>query len=134
MALCAALAGCGSASAKPEARPSAIEYTKGGGFAPILERLHIGVDGRAKLTVGFPSDAETKHFGVARKRLESIRSALAEAQFGQIPEAGPPNCADCFAYAITYRGHTVNRSESDVPERLVPALRQLSAIVAAHAG
>ncbi len=136
-AACAALLGCGgTASAERGRRPARVippvDFTKSGGFAPVLERLHIARNGRAALRTGFPGSVETTRFRLARSRLASLRSGFAAAGLAGIGAAGPTSCADCFEYRITYRGHTVDRAETDVPKRLEPVITQLTAIVDSH--
>lgn len=139
LALCAALAGCGNATADPEhgpaprpASPSPIDYAKTGGIAGVSERLHIGRTGRAMVSEQTGVDSAASRFQVGAKRLSSLRAALAKSGFAGIGAPQPTGCADCFIYTVAWRGHSVTRDESDVPSRLAPVLRQLGAIVDAH--
>jgi hypothetical protein len=138
--MCTAMgAGCGGPPAVPADSPAshfAISYERSGGLAGTAQRLAIRPGRRAIMSTRDRRTAypKTFRFRVGVRRVEGLRRALARAEFATIesPAPGPAVCADCFLYAIRYRGHEVDFDESDVPDGLAGVLRQIEAILAAH--
>jgi hypothetical protein len=138
--MCTAMSpGCGAPPGpipQPGPVPFAISYERSGGLKPMPQKLVIRPGLHAALTASRVGSPEPRmvHFQVGAKRVESLRRALARAEFGTIGDPGPnPGvCADCFFYAIRYRGHEVSFSQVSVPQRLSGVVGQLEAVIAAH--
>jgi hypothetical protein len=133
---CMTAASSGCVPAPTGAEKFAISYERSGGLGAMPQKLVIRSGRRATQTTRNAGAAKprTVHFRVGVGRVQSLRRALAHAEFATIesPVPGPAVCADCFSYAIRYRGHEVEFDESQIPERLHGALRQLEAVIAAH--
>jgi hypothetical protein len=133
---CLAIAGgCGgpAVEAPPSVDLVTLSYERSGGLRPTSERLVIRTGRRAKASVKVGSEAHAASFKVGVKAMRSLRAALERADFQAIVSPGPnPSCADCFLYAIRYRGHQVRFDEAGVPEGLGPVVARLERMIAAH--
>ena len=148
VALVAALAaGCGSddLTAPTVPDPSGdellVEYVRGGGFAPSLQRLTIQADGDAVLVSGYEPDPPKRQEVVLRAdQLEELKAAVDAADFDAV-ERSDGICADCFEYELRTGEAEVELSDADlfegsdavVPIEVVDLMDRLGAIVEANA-
>jgi hypothetical protein len=145
VALVAALAtGCGSDDpttaptvSDPAGDELLVEYVRGGGFAPSLQRLTIQADGDAVLVSGYEPEAPERQDVVIRAdQLEELKEAVAAADLDAV-EKGSSVCADCFEYELRTTEGEVELSEADlfdgtdsaVPIEVVDLLDRLGEIV-----
>ena len=122
----AVLIACASAPPAPIA-PSAIEYTRTGGFIGLNDRLTIDAKGHTVL-----SRRNVKsEFDVSDADLKQLYAAFQTAGFASIPENSMPIgvVADALNYTISYQGHTVKTADSAVPKSLESLLTMLNRIV-----
>ena len=140
LACLAALGGCADSSAAERAAPLpppgsfAISYERGGGFAPSTSKLVVTRGRHALAVASAPQGGERRvGFRIGKRRVLSLERGLRKADFGSIESPGPSGCADCFAYEIRYRGHSVSLDESQMPARLGKVVAELESVVTAHA-
>jgi hypothetical protein len=122
--------GCGSDDEpEPSGSGPLVVYQKSGGVAGILERLRVERDGSATVTVGF--DGSSESFRLSEAELEQLESELGAADLSVPP--GPPGCADCFEYEVSFGGETARFDQLAEPsEPLGALLAHLARIVASH--
>jgi hypothetical protein len=120
-----------SASAAPA--DFAISYGQSGGIAPSTSRLVVR-PGRHAVAESSGSRAGERRvpFRIGPRTVEALERGLRNAHFGSLESPGPSNCADCFEYAIAYRGHRVSFDESQIPTAIGGVLAKLQSIVSAH--
>jgi hypothetical protein len=129
--------GCGGPAAVETPEPPSafsIYYERGGGLKPMPQRLVVRPGRQATATIREGSDSRGTSFKVGVRRIRSLQAALERADFETIgtPGPNPGVCADCFFYAIRYRGHEVTFNQAEVPKRLRPVVRQIEAMIEAH--
>jgi hypothetical protein len=130
--------GCGgpAAGAPPSVAQFAISYERSGGLAAMPQKLVVKRGRHAAVTTRDADSLQprTVRFRIGVNRVEGLRSALAKAGFETIetPGPNPGACADCYLYAIDYRGHEASFSEIDLPKRLHGVVGQLEAVIASH--
>jgi hypothetical protein len=139
--VCTALStGCGGPPAVPVAhaapRPAshfAIAFERSGGLKASVETLVVRPGLRAYATAPKGDREASKHFKMDAGVAEELRRELAKAHFSQLESTmGPGTCADCYAYSITYRGHTVLFLDSKVPAGLMEVVDGLEEEVIEH--
>jgi hypothetical protein len=114
---------CGS----PEPRRSpdeAVLFARSGGLAGAPQRLAIAPDGKAVLAQAGSTPVEAQ---LTPSERDHLRSALDQAVFSAPPRL-PPGRPDTFTYSVTFRGKTVEMSETTVPPGLRELLRVLVGI------
>lgn len=124
---------CALPPAPPRPKPLVV-FTRVGGVAGLNDRLTIRADGTATVEHGF---LFPRHPRVTVRLTGSERRALVadleRARFTRLaPRSATPPYPDAFQYTITYRGHTVRRSDADRPGALWAVIRRLTAILRAH--
>jgi hypothetical protein len=110
-----------------------ISYERSGGLAPSGSKLLVS-PGRHAVAESSGSRAGERRvsFRIGRGRVIALERGLRRAGFGSIGNPGDSNCADCFAYAIRYRGHRVSLDESQVPAELGAVIAEIESVVSAH--
>jgi hypothetical protein len=100
-----------------------VSFSRSGGIAGRHVTLRVTTHGTA--VVG-----GHKPFRVHASTLHRLRALLADARFDRVdPE--PSHCADCFVYAVRYRGHRVSYDDSQakhVPRSVRMAVDELARI------
>ena len=147
LALLAALAaGCGTDDATSTTEPPSgdellVEYIRGGGFAPSLQKLTVEADGDAVLESGYEPDPPVRQeLELTAGELGELSAAVAAADLEAV-EPGDGICADCFDYEIRTEQAEVELTDADlnegsdavVPNEVLELMDQLSAIVEANA-
>jgi hypothetical protein len=135
---CLAMApGCGGppvTDAPPSVAAFAISYERSGGLKSMPQRLVIrpGREGMVAIRVG--SDSHAIAFRAGVKRIRALQTALERADFATIgtPGTNPGVCADCFFYAIRYRGHEVTFSQVEMPKGLGGIVGQFEKMISVH--
>ena len=142
LACLASLGGCHSAPATAAAERSplpppadfAIAFKRGGGFTGSTESLVVRPGLHAVATsTGTGIHYQKVEFPISSEKVRALRAGLRRAHFGSIedkPEQG--YCADCFTYAISYRGRRLRFVDPDVPPRLEDVIGELRAVIAGH--
>jgi hypothetical protein len=139
--ICTAIsAGCGGPPAVPVAhaapRPAshfAIAFERSGGLKTRVETLVVRPGLRAYATAPKGDREASKHFKMDAGTAEELRRELAKARFTHLMSpANPAPCADCYAYSITYHGHTVLFFDSKVPPGLMEVVDALEEEVIEH--
>ena len=104
--LLAAATGCGAATetSPASALEAPISISRGGGIAGTFYETKIEPDGsgvydEAEFT---GAEIEPKGFEVGEAELDELAEIAAETPFEEIGEARNPQCADCYAWTITY--------------------------------
>lgn len=132
----AALLGC-TATATPtplaptstsaSTAPSAVEYTRVGGFAGFNDSLKIDAKGHAVVS----RRSGKSEFDLDDSTLKKVYAAFQAAGFMTIPDNSMPIGvpADAFSYSLTYQGRTVKTADSAVPKALNPLLETLNQFV-----
>jgi hypothetical protein len=135
VALALVFAGCGDDTEKerPASGGLLVLYERGGGIASQPQRLEIGRDGHAQLTVQTGQDVSHRDFEVSGAKLDDLEAAV-EAAAGV--RVGPLSsaCADCFIYTVRGSGvdfqlDSVSYSDDSTPDelsRLTAMLEQLA--------
>ena len=118
--------GGGSAGAATS-RPVVVRYDKTGGIAGVEQHVTVRADRR--VTVATRGAATTRHT-LRAATLRALRRTLDAAHLERPLPATPTGCADCFGYAIAYRGHRASFDEVSVPARMAKAVRELQRIAA----
>jgi hypothetical protein len=136
--MCTALSGgCGGPPAVHAApRPAshfAIAFERSGGLKASVETLVVHPGLRAYATGPEGDRQAAAHFRMKAQTAEELRGELANAGFTHLSSsANPATCPDCYAYSITYHGHTVVFFDSRVPDGLMEVVDALEAEVIAH--
>jgi hypothetical protein len=139
--ICTAIStGCSGPPAVPIAhatpRPAsdfAIAFERSGGLKASVETLVVRPGLRAYATAPKGDRQASAHFKMDARTAEELRRELAKAHFTHLEgTANPVTCADCYAYSITYHGHTVLFFASKVPPGLAEVVDALEAEVIAH--
>lgn len=118
----------------PPVRAFQLEYRRSGGLAPSSSALTVRPGRHAVASVDAPRvGRRTVRFRIGVARVRSLRRGLAAAGFERLQSPPPGHCADCYAYAIRYRGHRVRFDDSTMPAALRPVVNRLEATIAAHA-
>jgi len=102
-----------------------VAYDRTGGFGGFDDHVVLHEDGRASVQRR-GGDGEV---ALDAKRLEKLKSALAEVDFPALRDEYRANGADLFTYRIAARGRTITFMDSAVPPPLEPVLRLLNQIV-----
>jgi hypothetical protein len=128
--------GCGgpAVEAPPSVAQFALFYERSGGLKATPRRLVIRPGRNATAAVDTGADSRAVFFRVGVRRVRSLQAALERADFHAIgpPGPNPGVCADCFSYAIRYRGHEVAFSQVTVPKGLQPVVDQLESTIEDH--
>ena len=129
--------GCGGPAVTetpPPVAKFAISYERSGGLKSMPQRLTVRPGRRATATINVGSGSHATSFVVGVKRIRALQTALERADFGAIatPGTNPGVCADCFFYAIRYRGHEVSFSQVEVPKGLAGIVGQFEKMISAH--
>jgi hypothetical protein len=138
--ICTAISsGCGGPAAVPVAnatpRPAphfAIAFERSGGLKARVETLVVRPGLRAYATGPKGNREASAHFRMAARTAEELRRELAKARFTHLRSTASPTCADCYAYSITYHGHTVRFSAAKVPHGLMEVVDALEGEAIAH--
>jgi hypothetical protein len=111
----------------------AISYRQSGGIAASTSGLVVR-PGRHAVAESSGSRAGERRvaFRIGPRTVEALERGLRNAHFGSLNSPGPSGCADCFEYAIAYRGHRVTFDESQIPTAIGGVLAKLESIVSAH--
>jgi len=128
--------GCGgpAVEASPSATPFALTYERSGGLKATPQKLTIGPGRHAIATIADTrGGTKTVRFQIPRKRVQNLRQGLAQAHFSQLESPPPGNCADCYLYSISYRGHEVTVGQADMSDRLDDVVTELETLIHAHA-
>ena len=142
----ALLTGCGGGDADPESPPTSggelVEYSRTGGFAPVLEHLTVERGGEAVLETGFEgSSSEVVEFTLDPIELDELTAAVEAAPLEEF-EAGAGPCSDCYEYSIEAGGESIEitdgdlleGSEASVPNEIFTLLEELRTVVENHRG
>jgi hypothetical protein len=134
--MCTAI-GCGGPPAvHPATRPAsrfAIAFERSGGLKARVETLVVSPGLRAYATGPKGARQASAHFRMEAQTAEELRRELAKARFAELGStANPSTCADCYAYSITYRAHTVLFFDSKTPPGLTEVVDRLEGEVIAH--
>ncbi len=115
-----AVAGCGDASAA--ALKGSVAYSKGGGFAGVVQKLTIRPDGS-----GVASSRERRRsFRLPAARRRAVEKAVRAADLAHTKSPRQRDAADAFTYRVSYRGHAVTWSDvGDEPPARVQRLHSL---------
>jgi hypothetical protein len=100
-----------------------VSFAQSGGIAGRHVTLRVTTRGTA--VVG-----GHKPFRVHASTLQRLRGLLADARFDRV-DPKPSQCADCFVYAVRYRGHHVSYDDSQakqVPRSVRAAVAELARI------
>ena len=118
----------------PEKPATVVVFTRVGGVAGLNDRLTVLADGSATVEHGylFP-----RHPRVSVVLTDSEHDALlgeldGVGFTGLAERSGTPPYPDAFEYTITYRGHTVRRSDADRLGALSPAIHRLTELLRAR--
>ncbi len=103
-----------------------VTFHKTGGFAGVDARLSVGTSGTAVIRTRGNDPVRHK---LRARTLTRLKQLIADAHLEQPIDRTPTGCADCFAYRIHARGHTVSFDESRVPKRLGPLLSELGRLL-----
>ncbi len=112
-------AGCGSDDSTSTTEPPngdelLVEYIRGGGFAPSLQKLTIQADGGAVLESGYEPDPPIRQeFELTAAALDELTAAVAAADLDAVEQGGAV-CADCFDYEIRTEGAEAELTEADL--------------------
>ena len=108
------LIACAAAPSSP------IEFRRSGGFAGFNDVLNIDAQGHGTLT----RRTGKFEFDLTLDERNRLANALRDAGFGSLPEdsARKPLVPDEIAYIIVYQNHTVNTSDTAIPEKLRPVI------------
>lgn len=102
-----------------------VRFSLSGGFVGRDVRLSLRSDRRAIVT---DRRAGTKRHTIKSATLKALRRTLDAAHVEQRLSSGPSGCADCFNYAITYKGHRAAFDDSTIPSRMRKAVAELRRI------
>lgn len=138
-------AGCGSDETTSTSPPTGdellVEYVRGGGFAPSLQRLTIEADGDATLVSGYEPDPPVRQdVELTDAELADLIDAVEAADLEAV-EPGAGICADCFEYEITTARGEASLTSADldeggdaiVPIEVLDLMDQLGTIVEENA-
>jgi len=130
-------AGCGGPQpVQTPPRPAshfAIAFERSGGLKARVETLVVRPGLRAYATGPKGDRQAAAHFRMRAQTAEELRSELAKARFTHLRSSvDPATCPDCYAYSITYHGHTVLFFDPKVPHGLMEVVDRLEAEVIAH--
>jgi uncharacterized lipoprotein YehR (DUF1307 family) len=123
MFLAILLAGC-IASKKSELF---LEYDRTGGLIGLNDHLTIDFEGNAVLK---RKNSQTE-FKLDIETLKRVGISLNNANFTQLNQSYSPSLqgADLIEYTITYNGHSVQMTDTAVPEIMQPILDSLNQII-----
>jgi hypothetical protein len=138
--MCTAIStGCGGAATVPAAhaapRPAskfAIAFERSGGLKARVETLVVRPGLHAYATGPKGPRQASAHFRMDAQTAEELRRELAKAHFVHLESTTSTTCNDCYVYSITYHGHTVLFSDSEVPRSLEEVVDALEGEVIAH--
>jgi hypothetical protein len=116
----------------PPARAFALVYERSGGLAASTQSLRVSPGGNAIAeSSGTRAGAGEAKFHLGGRRIRSLQRGLLRADIGSIP-GRQGGCADCYIYAITYEGDSLELEETEVPPRLRAVFDAIDAIITAH--
>jgi hypothetical protein len=136
MACLAASFGCGPVEPVPAPTPPisqfSVRYERSGGLKVMPQKVVIKPGRHAVATTRNGRGVKTVRYRVPVPTVKRLRNGLSDPRFAAF-EGGPPsNCADCYVYSITYRGHTVTVDQSEVPAWLQKTITRLEALAGPH--
>ena len=122
VALSSIIVGCSGAF-----KPTALIFTRSGGFAGFDDRLTVTADRKATLT---RKNARTE-FVVDAQVWDQLTLQLEAARFSQLDHEYLPvnTCCDMFTYTLTYQSHGVKTMDTSVPETLQPVIDLLNGLI-----
>jgi hypothetical protein len=128
----ASLALASGAGARP-AGHFAIAFERSGGPKDNFETLVVSPGLRAYATAPKGDVEGSKSFKMNAETAEEVRRELAAAHFSHLRSRPlPTGCAGCYAYSITYHGHTVLFPDSKTPKGLDEVIDALEGEVIRH--
>jgi hypothetical protein len=69
---------------------------------------------------------------LSERKLKQFRVALSQPQFAAYESPLPGNCADCYVYTISFRGHTISFPQSEIPVWIRKTVGRFEALVENH--
>jgi len=119
-----------------EARPAghfAIAFERSGGPKDNFETLVVSPGLHAYATAPKGPVEGSKSFKMDALTAEEVRRDLGKAHFSHLRSKPlPTNCPGCYAYSITYHGHTVLFPDSKTPKGLDEVIDSLEEEVILH--
>jgi hypothetical protein len=119
-----------------EARPAghfAIAFERSGGPKRNFETLVVSPGLHAYATAPKGTVEGSKSFKMDAGTAEEVRRELAAAHFSRLRSRPlPTGCPGCYAYSITYHGHTVLFPDSKAPKGLDEVIDALEEEVILH--
>jgi hypothetical protein len=103
-----------------------VSFSQSGGIAGRHVAMTVSTGGRARVS------ARTRHttHTLRASTLRNLRRLLANARFDRVHPGGT-NCADCFVYAVRYRGQRISYDDSqakNVPRSVRMVVDELARI------
>ena len=71
-------------------------------------------------------------FTLSVLKAKQLRAGLSQAQFRRFESPLPGNCADCYVYTITFRGHTISFTQSEIPIWIKKTVARFEALYETH--
>jgi len=104
-----------------------VDYRRIGGFVGLDDHMVIDTEGNVILT---RKDTRTE-FSLDSDSITEIQALLDNAEFTKLKEEYNPSRpgSDLIGYTITYKGHTIQASDTAITESLQPILDLLNRIV-----
>jgi hypothetical protein len=116
-----ALAACGGDASAATLKGSLV-YSKGGGFAGVVQKLTVRPDGSGVAS----SHERRRSFTLPPARRRAVERAVTAADLAHTRSPRQGEAADAFTYRISYRGHSVTWSDAgDDPPARVQRLHSL---------
>jgi hypothetical protein len=111
-----------------------VVFTRVGGVAGLNDRVTIQANGRATVEHAYLSPGHPRlTVTLTASERRALVAELDRAGFTRLPARSKvPSYPDAFEYSITYRGHTVQRSDADGPGAPWRAIHRLTAILQAR--
>ena len=136
MACVVASFGCGPVEPLPDqlvpVSKFSVSYERSGGLKVMPQKVVIRPGRHAVATTRNGVGVKRVRYRVPVPTVKRLRKGLSDPRFAAF-EGGPPsNCADCYVYTITYRGHTVTVDQSTVPSWLQRTITRLEALAGPH--
>ena len=109
-------------------------YERSGGLKPMPQKLVVRPGRHATATIVEASGRpRTVRFRISVLKAKQLRNGLQTAHLDEIDPAPPGTCADCYFYALTFRGDSVSISQADVSAAGIgKTIERFEALVEAH--